>query len=190
MATAKAGSRRSSPGPAVGRSDRACTHSVSGVIRNPCTLFEQVLYRGSTPGRVAGFAEQHHWRPAAVRSPAGHRPRPGWEGQYPGPQLGGEGQRLLQLRERCPLLSMCTHPARAVPALGEAVAVTHQGSRAHPRCRPSVARSARWSCRPPATVTVIPPRGWRQSASPASCRAVRLLRGEEDCRRPWPCGGT
>ena len=87
-----------------------------------------MLYQGSTPGRVAGFAEQQLGDLllfGGFQQGIGHG-RAG-EGQHPGPQLGGEGQRLLQLGGALPLAVDVHHQPGQLPALGEAVAVTHQG---------------------------------------------------------------
>ena len=100
---------RSSPGPAVGRVRPGLRFSVStSVISNPCACLARCCTRDRRQGGLRDLPSSN-WDTcccSAVSSRASATA--GLEGQHPGPQLGGEGQRLLQLGERLPLLSMCT----------------------------------------------------------------------------------
>jgi hypothetical protein len=112
----------------------------------------------------------------------GHR-RAG-EGQHLGPQLGSERQCLLQLDRALPLAVDVHHQPGQLAALGEAVAVTHQGGavlipeadhQLAPQRQCGLARGLPLQLQIPST--------WLAAVCIASSRrAVRLLREKKDCR--------
>ena len=152
----------------------------TSVISNPCACLGRCCTRDRRQGGLRDLPSSN-WGDLLLFGgfPAGHRPRPGWRGSAPWPPAGRRGQRLLQLGERCPLLSMCTTSQGQLPALGEAVAITPGRRRAHPDANISCPAAAVWSCRRPATATADPPpRGWRRSVSPAP-QGGQVVEGEE-----------
>ena len=184
---------RSSPGPAVGRVRPGLRFSVStSVISNPCACLSRCCTRDRRQGGLRDLPSSN-WETcccSAVSSRASATAglervstlAPSWEARASACSSSGSVAPAVDVH----------HQPGQLPALGEAVAVTHQGGAvlipdADHQFAPQ--RQGGLASRLPLQLQI--PSTWLAAVCIASSRrAVRLLREKKDCRAALAWWGT